>query len=112
MSVTDDDLKLFAARIRPHFEPEFRDIAEELALGIARCVGTKAKLLRPDTSLEQIFEWIRTTEPFPTSLEQVEWVMALEAELGIDVPDEQASKPRGTTLRDLVLIRARKRRTA
>jgi hypothetical protein len=112
VTITDQDLKIFAARIRPHFEPDLRDIAEDLALGIARCVGAKAKLLRPDTTLVEIFEWFHTTEPFPTSLDQVEWVMALEEELGIGIADEDAATPHITTFRDLVLTRARRRRAA
>jgi hypothetical protein len=110
VTISDQDLTLFAARIRPHFEPELRDIAEELALGIARSVGARAKLLRPDTTFEEIFRWFHSTEPFPTSLDQVEWVMALEAELGIEISDDRAAKPQLSTFRDLVLERGRKRR--
>ena len=102
---------MFAARIQPHFEPELRDVAYELALGIAQCVGAKVKLLRPETTMREVFEWINAVEPFPTSLDQVEFVMALEEEFEISIPDEIAAKDE-ITFRDMVLIRARKRRAA
>jgi hypothetical protein len=105
--LTPADLEMFAARIRVHFEPELRDIAFELALGIARIVGSRAKDLRPGTTLDEIFTWIHGVEPFPTSLDQVEWVMSLEEDLMMKIPDDLASNH--TTFRDLVLIRARKR---
>jgi hypothetical protein len=112
LALTKQDLEAFAARIRPHFKPELRDIAYELALGIARCVGPKAKELRPDTRFEEIFEWFEKPEPFPTSLDQVEWVMALEEELGMALPDSMAGQPKFGTFRELVLERARKRHAA
>ena len=111
MPVTKQDLELFAARIRPHFKPELRDIAYELALGIAQCVGAKAKLLRPETTMREVFEWFNAVEPFPTSLDQVEFVMALEEEFEINIPDEVAAKHE-ITFRDMVLVRAGKRRAA
>ena len=111
MTVTQQDLELFAARIRPHFESELREIAHELALGIAQTVGAKAKLLRPETTMREIFEWFNAVEPFPSSLDQVEFVMALEEEFEINIPDEVAAKQE-ITFRDMVLLRARKRRAA
>jgi len=112
MQITDEDLELFAARIRPYFEPGLRDIAQELALGIARLCGAKVKLLRPETRLGEIFEWINSTESFPNSLDQIEWVMALETDLGLKIDDDQASQPDLTTFRDLVLRRAGQRHAA
>ena len=55
MTISNEDREVFAARIRPHFEPDMRDIAYELALGIARCVEVKAKLLRPETTFAEVF---------------------------------------------------------
>ncbi len=112
MTVTNDDLELFAARIRPHFESELRDIAYELAVGIARCVGPKVKHLRPETRLAEIFDWFEQQTPFPSSLDQVEFVMILEAEIGFEVSNEMAANSDRRTFRDLVLERARKRRAA
>lgn len=112
MALTNKDIEAFAARIRPHFEPELRDIAYELALGIARCVGPKAKELRPETTFDEIFKWFDGPDPFPSSLDQVEWVMALEEEFGIELPDSMAGQSKLGTFRELVLERARKRRAA
>ena len=53
MALTKQDIEAFAARIRPHFEPELRDIAYELALGIARssvnsCSSGRANAALPE----------------------------------------------------------------
>jgi acyl carrier protein len=113
VAVTDRDVQLFAARIRLHFPPEQRDIAYELAYGIARIVGPKVKLLTPDTTMDEIVAWIQAEEPFGSldSLDKVEWIMALEEELpGLDIPDDLASNTDRTTLRDVVERRAKHRR--
>jgi len=110
--INAEDLELFAARIRPYFDPELRDIAQGLALGIARCVGAKVKLLRPETKLSEVLEWFRSTGALPDSLDQVELVVLLETELGWNLRDEEVSKPDDTTFRNLVLSRARNRRAA
>jgi hypothetical protein len=94
MNTTDSDLKAFAARVRPFFELEMRDTAEDLAFEIACQVGIYAKLLRPDTSLAQILAWLRAEE------------------LALDIPDALASTPDSTTFRDLVELRARDQRPA
>jgi hypothetical protein len=112
MKVTPQDLELFAARIRPYFEPQLRDFAYALALDISRCVGPKVKQLRPDTRMTEIFQWLEEQEPFPRSLDQVELVMALEVEMGLEVPDEMAKDWDRLTFRSLVLERARRRRAA
>jgi hypothetical protein len=36
MAITESDLQLYARRVRLHFAPELRDVAEELALAIAQ----------------------------------------------------------------------------
>ena len=73
---------------------------------------SEIKSLRPETTWVEIFAWFDAVEPFPSSLDQVEWVMALEVELGIDIPDSIAGKLDIATFRDLVVHRARKRRAA
>ena len=79
MGVTDQDLAAFARRIRPHFEPSLRDVAEELALRIARSgAGAQTKGLRPETSLGQVFSWLDSAP-----LERLELRMGLEVELGL-----------------------------
>src|SRR6185503_104262 len=87
MAITEHDVELFAARIRAHFPSDQRDVAYELAYAIARVVGPKVKQLTPDTSLAEILSWWKTEEPIPTgcsgdSLDQVEWIMAMEEEFG------------------------------
>ena len=111
MTITESDVEMFAARVRPYFEPDLRDLAFELAMGIAERVGIKAKLLRPETTLDQIFEWFRAAEGLG-SLDQVEFVMALEAEFRFEIPDEIAGRPDVSTFLDLVQLRARQRRAA
>jgi acyl carrier protein len=111
MTIIESDVERFAGRVRPYFEPELREIAFELAMGIAEHIGVKTKLLRPDTTLEQIFEWFRAAEGLG-SLDQIEFVMSLESEFGFEIPDEIAGRPELSTFRDLVLLRARSRRAA
>jgi len=104
MTLTDHDLHAIAARIRPYFDPPLRDIAEELALSIAEKAGMRAKALRPETTLDEILEWIDTD-----SLDRVEVVMAIEAELGFEIPDADAERSSVTTFRQLVIRIARTR---
>ncbi len=103
MTLTSEDLHGFAARIRAYFNPPLQDIAEEFALLIARTAGVRAKELRPETTLDQILEWIGTE-----SLNRVEVIMAIEAELGFEIPDEDADSA-VTTFRQLVTRIAQKR---
>jgi hypothetical protein len=44
MAITEQDLQLYAQRIRAHSEAPPRDVAEELALVIAQSAGPKTKL--------------------------------------------------------------------
>ena len=94
MPASDHDLKQFAGRIRPFFEAELRDSAEELAFGIARNIGIYAKLLRPDTTLAQVLGWLRAVQPSASALNHVKW------------------NPEMPTYHDLVLAHARDRQAA
>ena len=58
MAITETDVEMYAARIRAHFPPELRETAFALALSIARLVGPKTKQLRPETTLDEIIEWL------------------------------------------------------
>jgi acyl carrier protein len=98
--LTPQDLQALAARIRAHFEPPLQDIAEGFALQIAPTAGLRAKLLRPETTLDEILSWLGTD-----SLDKLEVIMAIEEQLGIEVPDDSAV----TTFRDLVVQIARRR---
>ena len=112
MTVTERDVELFAARIRLHFPPPLRDTAYEFAYSLARLVGAKVKLLSPETTLAEILGWVRPGVPFPSdSLDQVEWVMALEEEIGpgFVLPDELAAHTERTTFAQLVEHVAKKR---
>jgi acyl carrier protein len=104
MTVTNQDLHAFAARIRPYFAPPLQDIAEEFALLIARTAGARTKDLRPETTLDQILEWLGTE-----SLDRVEVWMAIEAEIKFEVPDEDSERSSITNFRQLVIALARKR---
>lgn len=123
MAITDHDLELFAARIRPHFPRELRDTAHELALSIARVVGPKVKLLTPDTTIATILGWMGATDPVISgeevvggtdSLDRVELVMALEEQwgCGFSVPDAFAGRTDQATFREWVEYVARTRRAA
>ncbi len=108
----DTDVELFAARIRFHFPAHLRDTAYELALSIARVVGPKVKQLTPNTTIDEILRWAKADEPFPAdSLDQVEWIMAMEEEFGpgFVLPDDFATRTDRTTFRELVEYRAKKK---
>lgn len=109
MAVMEHDVEQFAARIRLHFEPALRDVATDLARGIASVVGVKVKALRPETTLGEIVSWIKECEPIlARSLDQVEWIMAVEEELGFEIPDHLGARLETATFRELVLDVSRK----
>jgi hypothetical protein len=115
MAITEADVEMFAARIRAYFPPELHDTAFSLALSIARIVGPRVKLLRPETTLDEIIEWlgphyVRGKD----SLDNVELIMAIEEDLGVAfmLPDEMASKSDTATFRELVESVAAKERAA
>ena len=115
MAITETDVELYAARIRPHFPPELRETAYALALPIARVVGAKAKLLRPETTLDEILEWLGPHyAQGKGSLDKVEVIMAMEEDLGAAfvLPDELASRTDTKTFRELVQFVAAKKRAA
>jgi hypothetical protein len=51
------DWALEVAFIRLEFPPEHRDVAQQLAAGLAEIVGMKIKQLKPEHNLTQISEW-------------------------------------------------------
>jgi acyl carrier protein len=104
MTLTEPDLRAFAARIRSHFDPPLQDIAEEFALLIARTAGARAKELRPETTLDEILEWLG-----PGSLDRVETIMAIEEEMAFEIPDADAERSSVTTFRQLVILIALRR---
>jgi acyl carrier protein len=104
VALTNQDLHAFAASIRPYFAPRLQDIAEEFALLIAQTAGVRAKELRPETTLEEVFGWLGTD-----SLDSVELMMVIEEQLGFEVPDEDAKRGAVTTFRQLVIRIASKR---
>jgi acyl carrier protein len=102
--LTPRDNRAFAARIRAHFEPPLQDIAEEFAYLIAQSAGPRTKALRPETTLDEILSWLGTD-----SLDHVEVFMAIEEELGFEVPDADAERSSVVTFRELVVQIGRKR---
>jgi hypothetical protein len=51
------DWALEVAFIRLDFPPEHRDVAQQIAAGLAEIVGMKIKQLKPEHNLSQISEW-------------------------------------------------------
>jgi len=115
MAITDTDVELYAARIRPHFPPELRETAYSLALPIACVVGARAKLLRPETTIDEILEWLGPHYARgKDSIDRVETIMAMEEDLGAAfvLPDELAARTDTMTFRELVQYVAAKKRAA
>jgi acyl carrier protein len=86
-----------------------------LALPIARVVGAKAKLLRAETTIDEILEWLGQQYAHGTdSLDKVEVVMAMEEDLGAAfvLPDELAGRADTMTFRELVQHVGAKKRAA
>jgi hypothetical protein len=113
MAITETDVEMYAARIRAHFAPELRETAFSLALPIARVVGSKAKSLRPETTLGEIIEWLGPHYvQAKNSLDNVELIMAIEEDLGsaFVLPDELANRWDTLTFRELVQHVAAKER--
>lgn len=103
MTITQRDLQLYAARVRPHFAPELRDMAEALAYQIAGVVGPNATQLRPETTLEEILEWLEASAPYrEDSIDEVEWIMALEEETGFEIPDRLTADAKAATFKQWV----------
>ena len=51
------DWALEVAFIRLDFPPAYRDVAQQIAAGMAEIVGMRIKQLRPEHNLSQIAEW-------------------------------------------------------
>ena len=51
------DWALEVAFIRLEFPPEHRDVAQQIAAGLAEIVGMKIKQLKPEHNLSQIAAW-------------------------------------------------------
>ncbi len=51
------DWALEVAFVRLDYPPLYRDVAQQLAAGLAEIVGMKIKQLRPEHNLKQIAEW-------------------------------------------------------
>jgi hypothetical protein len=104
---------MYAARIRAHFAPELRDSAFALALPIARVVGRQAKQLRPETTLDEIIQWLAPHYVDGKDyLDKVEMIMLMEEDLGdaFVLPDELAARSDMLTFADLVRHIATKKR--
>jgi hypothetical protein len=51
------DWALEVAFVRLDFPPAYRDVAQQIAAGLAEIVGMRIKQLRPEHNLAQIAEW-------------------------------------------------------
>jgi hypothetical protein len=51
------DWALEVAFVRLDFSPPYRDIAQQIAAGLAEIVGLRIKQLKPEHNLSQIAEW-------------------------------------------------------
>ena len=51
------DWALEVAFVRLDFSPPYRDVAQQIAAGLAEIVGIRIKQLKPEHNLSQIAEW-------------------------------------------------------
>lgn len=115
MVISETDVEMYAARIRLHFPAELRETAFSLALPIARIAGARAKLLRAETTIDEIYEWLDPHFVHENdSLDKVATLMAMEEQLGpaFVLPDELAARTATVTFRELVQFVAAKKRAA
>jgi hypothetical protein len=89
MALSEQDIELFAARIRLHFEPDLRDTAYNLALPLARLCGARIKALRPETTLAEIREWLGVSSAVEDPLQDT---------ASLDLPDESGEDAPGFNL--------------
>ncbi len=76
--------------------PKEEEFAVHCAQFLARIVGERITLLRPDTKWSEIIEWAG-----PNSVHGLLLAMALKKEFGVD-PKEILDNPQFTTFRDFV----------
>jgi hypothetical protein len=69
--------ELYVAFIRREFPPQQRDIAQEVAVGLAGFVGLEIKQLRPEHTLNEIADWS------DDSLSALEFTIAWGEEFGV-----------------------------
>jgi hypothetical protein len=101
--VTDQDLEVWAARIRPHFEPRLQGMAEAVAAVLVLAVGSRIKQLRPETPMSEVFSWLKDdASPRRTSLDWVEMLMAVEEEVSSEATDAFAETLEQRTFREYV----------
>lgn len=100
----DTDQQLWAARIRLHFEPHLRDIAEEVARIFVPVIGARVKELRRDTRMSEVLGWFEERRKLlNSSLDWVELIMSLEEIVQSEVSDEFAERFADHTLHELVV---------
>ncbi|MGQ0835176.1 MAG: hypothetical protein ACT4O5_09700 [Gammaproteobacteria bacterium] len=103
MPASASDQELWAARIRLHFKPHLRDIAEEAALAFVPLVGPRIKQLRPDTAMGEVIAWAKEAPlARKVSLDWVESIMALEEIVDSQITDEFAEEFERHTFREVV----------
>jgi hypothetical protein len=98
------DQELWAARIRPHFEPHLADMAEAVARELVPYVGEQLKALRPETTIGEIQRWLYARkDSVRSSLDWVEIFMVLEDIVESVISDGFAENLEEHTFRELVV---------
>lgn len=102
MAVSELDRQAWAARIRAHFEPELRDIAEAVAAALVEAVGPRIKQLRPETPMAEVLRWLKEERAGAGSLDWVELLMVIEEVVPSEVTDAFAETLEQRTFREYV----------
>jgi hypothetical protein len=105
MAVSEEDLELFAARIRLHFEPELRDAAYRLALPLALACGARIKSLRPETTLAEIRGWMGMPEGSPGNAVLRDEAMSLFTEIRLATRASRSAPRRAHVVRAQQVLR-------
>jgi hypothetical protein len=112
VSNLNPDQELWAARIRPHFEPPLADMAEAVARELVPYIGEQLKALRPETTIGEIQRWLYARkDAFRSSLDWVEFFMILEDIVESEISDAFAENLEEHTFRELVVHLQRNRKS-
>lgn len=92
MTVAEDAITDFSREVASRFAAHLRPVVEELCVLLAPALGARMQYLRPSTPMRAIAEWMSEERGAPiSSLDWVEWVMAIEDATSSQMVDEFAN---------------------
>lgn len=113
MTMTEDEIANVSRAVASRFEMRLRPMVQELSVLLAPALGARMRHLRPSTSMRVIAEWMHEERGAPaSSLDWVEWVMAIEDATSSQMVDEFANDIEERSFGEVVEHLCGHRRTA